>query len=146
MSISEPMTEPTTTADDVDVPEIRFKGGLPGFPHHERFALVQWGDEGSPFSLLRSLDVEDLSFVVCPPALFFPDYAPVIHDDMAEALGITAADDAMVLTIVTVRRPVTESTANLLGPLIVNVHDLVGAQAILDPERYSSAAPLAATN
>ncbi len=142
MSISEPMTVDHAS----DVPEIRFKGGLPGFPEQERYALVQWGDEGSPFSLLRSLDVDDLSFVVVPPALFFPDYEPVIHDDTASAIGIETAEDAMVLTIVTVRRPVTESTANLLGPLVVNVHDLVGIQAVLDPDKYASAVPLAPAN
>ena len=142
MSITQTMTiEPAT-----DVPEIRFKGGLPGFPQHERFALVQWGEPDSPFSLLQSLDIDDLSFVVVPPALFFPDYEPVIHDDTADAIGIETAADAMLLTIVTVRRPVHESTANLLGPLVVNVHDLVGIQAVLDPDRYSSAVPLVATS
>lgn len=142
MSISEPMT----IDHDTDVPELRFKGGLPGFPERERFALVQWGEEGSPFSLLQSLDADDLSFVVVPPALFFPDYEPVIHDDTASAIGIETAEDAMVLVIVTVGRPVTESTANLLGPLVVNVHDLVGVQAVLDPDKFSSVVPLVTAN
>ncbi len=140
MSISEPVV-----ADgDVDVPEIRIRGGLPGFPGRERFSLVQWGDESSPFSVLRSLEEEDLSFVVVPPTLFFPDYEPVIHEDTASEIGIESADDAMLLVIVTVRRPVSSSTANLLGPLVVNVHTLEGTQAVLDPDRHSAAAPLAA--
>lgn len=140
MTISEPVLAPEAT----DVPEIRFRGGLPGFPGRERFTLVQWGEEGSPFSLLRSLDDEDLSFVVVPPALFFPDYAPTVSDEVAAGLGATSADDVMALVIVTVRRPVQESTANLLGPLLVNVHDLVGVQVVLDPDEYAAAAPLAA--
>ncbi len=140
MSISEP-----EVADaDVDVPQITFRGGLPGFPERERFALVTWGGEGSAFSLLRSLEDPDLSFVVVPPALFFPDYEPEISDDAAAEIGAETAEDVMLLVIVTVRKPVAESTANLLGPLVINVHDLRGAQAVLDPDRYSPATPLAA--
>lgn len=139
MSISAPLAPRGGT----DLPELRFPGGLPGFPDLERYALVQWGDESSPFSLLRSLESDELSFVVVPPALFFPDYAPEIADDTVAEIGIGSADDAMLLVIVTVREPVTESTANLLGPLVVNVNTLEGIQAVLDPERYSAVAPLA---
>ncbi len=138
MSISEPIL----AEGDIDVPEIRFGGGLPGFPGLERFILRQWGDQSSPFSVLESLDDPDLSFVVVPPALFFPDYEPVIRDEVADEIGITTAEDAMLLVIVTVRTPVQDSTANLLGPLIINIHDLVGVQAILDPDSHSAAAPL----
>lgn len=140
MSISETVT----TLGGTDVPEIRIRGGLPGFGGLERFSLVQWGDAASPFSLLQSLDDEHLSFVVVPPALFFPDYEPVVSDEAAAEIGIAGPDDAMLLVIVTVRQPVQESTANLLGPLVINVHDLRGMQAVLDPDRYPAAAPLAA--
>ena len=133
MSISEPVI----AGGDVDVPEIRFRGGLPGFPGLERFTLEQWGDETSPFSLLRSVEQDDLSFIVVPPTLFFPDFEPEVSDEAAAEIGITSADDAMLLVIVTVRQPVQTSTANLLGPLVINVHDLVGMQAVLDPDRYS---------
>ncbi len=139
MSISEPVI----ATGDVDVPEIRFRGGLPGFTGLERFTLVQWGDESSPFSLLQSLERDDLSFVVVPPTLFFPDYEPEVAEETAAEVGITSPDDAMLLVIVTVRQPAAASTANLLGPLIINVHDLVGMQAVLDPDRHSATAPLA---
>lgn len=140
MSISEPVS----ALGGTDVPEIRIRGGLPGFEGLERFALRPWGDADSPFSVLDSLDDEQLSFVVVPPALFFPDYEPVVSDEAAAGIGITDPDDAMLLVIVTVRQPVQESTANLLGPLVINVHDLRGMQAVLDPDRYPAAAPLAA--
>jgi flagellar assembly factor FliW len=140
MSIS----EPAIADGGVDAPEIRFPGGLPGFAGLERFALQQWGDESSPFSLLRSLEHDDLSFVVVPPSLFFPDYEPEIADEAAAAIGITSPDDAMLLVIVTVRQPVQDSTANLLGPLVINVHDLRGMQAVLEPDRWSTSASLVA--
>lgn len=140
MSISAPVV----AGDGVDVPEIRFPGGLPGFAGLERFVLERWGDESSPFSLLRSLEDDELSFVVVPPALFFPDYEPDIADDTVASIGVAEPADAMVLVIVTVRQPVQDSTANLLGPLVINVHDLRGVQAVLEPDRWSTAAPLVA--
>lgn len=140
MSISAPLRRD----GDVDIPEIRFPGGLPGFAGRERFVLQQWGDEASPFSLLRSVDDEELSFVVVPPSLFFPDYEPDVCDEVVESVGIAEPDDAMVLVIVTVRQPVQDSTANLLGPLVINVHDLRGVQAVLEPDRWPTAQPLVA--
>ncbi|HEX4977131.1 MAG TPA: flagellar assembly protein FliW [Nocardioides sp.] len=140
MSISEPLL----TDDGVRVPEIRFPGGLPGFAGLERFALEQWGDESSPFSLLRSLEDPELSFVVVPPMLFFPEYEPDVSEESVASIGIAEPDDAMLLVIVTVRQPVQDSTANLLGPLVINVHDLRGVQAVLEPDRWSTAAPLVA--
>ena len=82
--------------------------------------------------------------MVVPPTLFFPDYEPEIADEAAASIGIATPDDAMLLVIVTVRQPVRDSTANLLGPLVINVHDLRAMQAVLEPDRYDVAVPLVA--
>lgn len=127
----------------LDVPEIHFPGGLPGFPGHERYALVSWGGEGSPFAMLRSLDdPQGATFVVVPPNVFFSDYSPEIADDLANDLSLEAAEDALLLTIVTVGSPVSQSTVNLLGPIVINVHTSIGAQAVLDPDKFSAATPI----
>lgn len=136
-------TEPLIDAPP-GIPELHFGGGLPGFPSCERFGLVQWGDDpSSPFALLQCVEHPDLSFVVVPPNLFFPDYAPVITDSAAEALELTSADDALLLAIVTVGDPIETSTLNLLGPIVINTKELIGSQVILDPERFSSSEPIA---
>jgi flagellar assembly factor FliW len=129
--------------DDLDVlPDVRFDAGLAGFPAARRFALVRVGDEPGPFAVMRSLDVDDLEFVVVPSAAFFPDYAPIVDDEVAAALGLGSAEDALVLLIVTVGDPIESSTANLLGPLIVNRHTRRAVQAILAPESHSTRVPL----
>jgi flagellar assembly factor FliW len=126
------------TATD-GVPELHFASGLPGFPDARRFVLVRIGDELSPFSVLRSLDDGvDLEFVVTHPGLFFPDYAPEIDDDTAERLELKSADDALLLVIVTVTEPVAASTANLLGPIVVNRHTRAAAQAVLGASNYNT--------
>jgi len=119
-----------------DLPELEFADGLVGFPEARRFVLVQWGDQDSPFSLLRCVELEGLEFLVVPPQVFFPDYHPELDDAAADDLAVTSADDALVLVIVTVGEPLEESTANLLGPLVVNLHTRKGIQAVLAPDRY----------
>jgi flagellar assembly factor FliW len=138
------MTEPTADEGVPDLPELIFARGLVGFPDHRRFALIRWGEEDSFFSLLRSLDDPDLSFVVVPPAIFFGDYAPEIDDELARALELSSEDGALLLVMVTVAEQVEESSANLLGPLVVNLGTLQGGQAVLSPDRYSPRQPLVA--
>jgi flagellar assembly factor FliW len=129
----------TPVPQEDGLPELHFAGGLPGFPDARRFVLVRIGDELSPFSVLRSLDGGgDVEFVVTHPGLFFPDYAPEIDDDTAERLDLRSADDALLLVIVTVTEPVADSTANLLGPIVVNRHTRSAAQAVLGASAYNT--------
>jgi flagellar assembly factor FliW len=123
----------------VELPELHFASGLPGFPDARRFVLVRLGDDLSPFSVLRSLDnPTDLEFIVTHPGLFFPDYAPEVDDDTADRLELKSADDALLLVIVTVTDPVAASTANLLGPIVVNRHTRAAAQAVLGASGYNT--------
>lgn len=124
---------------ETEVPELHFAGGLPGFPDARRFVLVRLGDETSPFSLLRSIDDgPEVEFVVTHPGLFFPDYEPEIDDDIAARLDLKSADDALLLVIVTVGQPISASTANLLGPVVVNRHTRAAAQAVLSNSGYAT--------
>lgn len=115
----------------METPVLEMAAGLPGFPDARRFVLMEWGEAGSPFSLLRSLDHESLEFLVAAPVVLFPDYAPELDDVDAGALGLISAEDALVLVIVTVGESAEDATANLLAPIIVNIHTRVAAQVAL---------------
>lgn len=125
-----------------DLRELQFADGLPGFPDHRRFTLTRWGDEDSPFSLLEAVDGDELRFVVVPPEVFFPDYAPVLGDDDVARLGLTEADDAIVLVVVTLGAGPADATVNLLGPVVINRHTLAGAQVVLAGQDLPTRAPL----
>lgn len=129
---------------ETELPELHVDGGLPGFPDATRFALVRWGGDDSPFSLLRSLDDPDLSFVVVPPAVFFPQYEPELDDDTVEALDLRSAEEALVLVIVTLGEAAADATANLLGPVVVNQRTRAAAQAVLATSDHSTRVPLVA--
>lgn len=118
------------TTATTDVPQLRFGGGIAGFPDSERYALVEVAD-AAPLCLLTSLDEEGVQFVVAPPALFFPDYAPDLDDDSAERLGLTDAADALLLVVITVGPDLATSTANLMAPVVVNTRTLAAAQVVV---------------
>ena len=116
----------------MDTPSvIEMTAGLPGFPDARRFVLVEWGEAGSPFSLLRSLDHADLEFLVAAPVVLFPDYEPEVDDAHADALELTRAEDALVLVLITVTDRAEDATANLLAPIVVNLNTLRAAQVVL---------------
>jgi len=132
----------TLAETDLDVPTLTFAAGIPGFPDARQFALVWWGEEDGPFSILTCVDDTKLEFLVVPPHSFFPDYVFELDDDTAERLGITSVDDAIVLVIVTVGNEPSTATANLLAPVVVNRHTRAAAQVVLTDGDQPLRAPL----
>ena len=126
-----------------DIPVIDMVTPMPGFPDHQRFALVQLDDAGVLCSL-QSVEDPELRFLVVPPSAFFPDYAPVIDDATVATLGIESAEDAMVLLVVNPGGESGDATANLLAPVVVNLATRQGGQVVLDEDLPIRAPLLAA--
>ena len=118
----------TAVLPETALPELAMTGGMAGFPDAERFALVEV-PEATPLFLLRSLDEPGLEFVVVPPSVFFPDYAPEIDDASAARLGLTDATDALLLVVLTLNAD--GAAANLLAPIVVNQRTRAAAQVVL---------------
>jgi flagellar assembly factor FliW len=114
---------------------------MPGVPEAHRFALVPL-DEVGVRSALRSLDRDDLEFLVVPPAGFHPTYAPEIDDETAAELRLTAAEQALVLLVVHAGPDLASTTVNLRAPLVVNIETGRAAQVILEDTALPVAAPL----
>jgi flagellar assembly factor FliW len=131
------------TQTATDIADITFPAGLPGFPNAHRFELAPWGPAGSPFLLLSSTEESDVGFVVVPPWVFYPEYEFELDTGTAERLSLTAAEDAVVFTVVTLRERPEDSTVNLLGPIVVNRFSHEAAQVVLPSAGYSVRAPLA---
>jgi len=128
--------------DDAGEPlrELAVLGGLAGFPDSERYVLVEL-PEAPPLFLLKSIEQPGLEFVVAPPTMFFPEYAPTVDDASAERLGLTSADDALLLVVLTVGADVASTTANLLAPIVIHEKTRRAAQVVLSGE-WSLRAPL----
>jgi flagellar assembly factor FliW len=133
-------TEQMSVMTEIELPTMTLASDLIGLPDLRRFVLVRIDEEGMLLSM-RSLDEEKVRFVVVPAVAFFPDFAPEIDDDTAAMLGLTTADDALLLLIVTVGTSLRTSTANLRAPIVVNRHSMAAAQVVLD-EDLALKAPL----
>jgi flagellar assembly factor FliW len=114
---------------------ITFRDGLLGFPDQKRFALIQTGED-PVFFWLQSVDDAALAFVVCDPLAFVPDYRAPVRKDDVEALQLQDLQDCQVLVIV--NKVDGYLTANLLGPLVVGAHSLLGKQLVLGDRKYST--------
>ena len=122
---------------------LSFPDGLPGFAEAHGFVLVDVTDN-EEFYWLQSADDPSLAFLCANPWPFYPDYAPEVPDDDQSALELDTAEDAMVLTILTVHREENLVTANLLGPVVVNQRTRMGRQVVLFGDEYPVQAPLVA--
>lgn len=129
-----------TTADR-EIPVLEMIEPLPGFPDHDRFALVRLDDDGV-VSALRSLDDSGLRFLVVPPTAFFAGYAPEIDDATAAALEASSAEDLLVLVLVSTAETAASATVNLRAPVVVNHRTRKAAQVVLTDESLPLRAPL----
>jgi flagellar assembly factor FliW len=131
----------TVTVTDSPLPVIELVHAMPGFPDLHKFALVSL-DEAGQLSSLTSLEQPDLRFLVTPPGPFFPDYVPEVDEDVALELGIEELDDVLLLVVLNAGRSLSETTANLAAPVLVNTVTRRAAQVILDQPGLPVAAPL----
>jgi len=120
---------------------ILFEEGIPGFPDHHEFVLVDFSSGDSAFQLLQSTKDTDLAMIVCSPWLFFPDYEPEITDADRDGLDLVNPDDAVLFCPVTIGSE-NSLTVNLLGPFVVNAGTRQARQIVLTNSQYDTRAPI----
>lgn len=115
---------------------FHFVNGIPGFENLHRFVLSSTPGQ-EPFHWLNSVDDPDIRFVIINPMEFDPDYSPKFQKSQGEELKIERREDMLIFVIVTIADHFPDSTANMAGPLVLNVSNRRGKQIILDDPRYS---------
>lgn len=129
--------------DDDRGPVIEVRGGLLGFPEFTRFCLISMNDEGLVYRL-QSLEDPAVNFVVVPAISFFPDYAPIVDDDVAERFGLPSGNDVLLLLVVTLGESFKDSTVNLMAPILLDPTARMAEQIIVENPDFSVRAPLLA--
>ncbi|MGD6967708.1 flagellar assembly protein FliW [Rossellomorea vietnamensis] len=114
-----------------------FEGGIPGFIEEKQFVLLPL-PQVDGFSVLQSIRTQELGFVVSDPFQFFADYDFILNDSIIELLDLKEEKNVKVLSILTVKDPITETTANLQAPLILNTDNQKGKQVILSETDYKT--------
>lgn len=121
---------------------IEFRHGLLGFPECRRFALVRAGTDS--LFWLQSLEYSALVFLLVDPFAHFPGYAVDVTLGDRQELRIADPSDLALLAIVTLPAPDREGqpTANLQGPIAVNLRTRAGKQLVVADERFGVRCPL----
>tara|TARA_Y100000588_G_scaffold109034_1_gene119556 strand:+ start:190 stop:684 length:495 start_codon:yes stop_codon:yes gene_type:complete len=118
---------------------VILKEGLFGFPDVQSMEIV-FSKEELPFMWIQEKDREGMRFIVLEPTGIIPNYLVEISDADVNGLGITGADDTMILNIVTLNPEYPgRISVNLVGPIVINRKSRVGKQCILrNHEEYSA--------
>lgn len=137
----------TTRFGTIDIEEeqvIFMPSGMIGFPEEKRFVLLRH-EEGSPFFWLQSVENDSLAFVLTDPLWFQPDYDIEISPEDTERLELDRASEGIQTLVVVSIHPsngTSEITANLLGPIVINLRNRLAKQIVLYRSPYSHRHPV----
>ena len=120
---------------------IYFPDGLFGFPQFTDFAIFDIKD-CKPFKSMRSSQPGGPEFVVVEPLQIFKDYDPLNEFVNLDELELGSPLELVVLSIVTLAENPGDITANLRGPLMLNLNTRYARQIALQDERYMTKAPI----
>jgi flagellar assembly factor FliW len=115
---------------------IEFAHGLVGCESWCHFEL-QDDPEGGPVKLLQCLDDPNIRLLVVDPSVILTDYGLDLSESDAKLLELDEPADATVLCTLTIRHGSAKVTANLLGPLVINLSAGLGKQLVLANSGYS---------
>lgn len=126
------MKTPTLLFGDIEIDHekvIEFPSGLPGFPQEKKFIFMPIPD--TPFTSMQSIS-SGVHFFVINPFEFFKEYEYEIPDAVIEALKIERPEHVVTWSIVALKDDISQSTANMQAPVIVNTEVRKGKQLVLN--------------
>ncbi len=113
--------------------------GLPGFAGFERFVLLE-DPKTAPFCWFQSLEEPNLALVLMSPFLFEPDYEIDLKGFIASrGWENVETKDLVVYVVINITKGegVNKITANLIGPIIINLKNNEAIQVVISNSIYS---------
>lgn len=122
---------------------IHFAEGFFGFQEYHHYVLLT-ESEDSTFHWLQSTEEPGLAFIVIKPEIFLKEpYLPEVSAVDLEYLQVSSVKECMIYLIVTIPENHPEKmTANLQGPVLINLEKRIGKQAISMNEKHSVRYPI----
>ncbi|MCK5882733.1 MAG: flagellar assembly protein FliW [Bacteriovoracaceae bacterium] len=123
--------------DDV----INFKDGILGFDNLKRFFVVDPGDQ-TLILWIQAIDDASVAFPIIEPKIFKPDYTVKLVPAEFTSIALEELSHASIYTILTIPQVVTEMTANLKAPIIINNKNKVARQIVLQDSKLEVRYPM----
>jgi flagellar assembly factor FliW len=118
-----------------------FPSGLFGLPECRSFVMLPAERRG--FYWLQSVEHSALAFMLVDPFLFFEGYSVDLGLADCADLVVESRSDAAILAIVTLPPTAHEKpTANLQGPLALNLQARRGKQLVIQESEYGVRCPI----
>lgn len=120
---------------------IHFPEGVLGFQDERDFCLVDPGDD-TLILWLQSIRNPHLAFPVLEPRIFDSQFVARISAAEQRALKLENLKRAAVYSILTIPDDITQMTANLKAPVVINLETGIGKQVVLQENNYSVRHPM----
>ncbi len=115
---------------------ITFSEGLLGFENLKKYFVVDPGDS-TLILWLQSTEDEKVAFPIIEPKIFKPDYIAKLLPADLNGLELETLQTAKLYSILTIPANVTEMSANLKAPVVINSAKKVGKQIVLQDSKLS---------
>lgn len=130
------------TLEVTDHDLLNFADGLLGFPQCRTWALLRGTKDGTAW--LQSAEHPALVFLLVDPFVFFDGYSADLSVGELRRLDASDASTIAVFAIVTLPAAgETVCTANLQGPVVLNLAAQRGVQVVLGEGPFGIKAPIA---
>ena len=113
---------------------IEFTEGLLGFENLKKFFIVDPGDQ-TLILWLQSTDDAGTAFPIIEPKIFQPNYMIKLLPVELNSLALENLQNASVYTVLTIPQNVTEMSANLKAPIIINNKTKMSRQIVLQDSK-----------
>ena len=115
---------------------VTFTEGLLGFESLKKYFVVDPGDS-TLILWLQSTEDEKVAFPIIEPKIFKPDYIAKLLPADLNGLELESLQTAKLYSILTIPANVTEMSANLKAPIVINSSKKVGKQIVLQDSKLS---------
>jgi len=129
----------TTRFGDLEVNPndiVTFNEGLLGFENLKKYFVVDPGDS-TLILWLQSTEDDKVAFPIIEPKIFKPDYIAKLLPADLNGLDLESLQAAKLYSILTIPANVTEMSANLKAPVVINSAKKVGKQIVLQDSKLS---------
>lgn len=120
---------------EVDKKDIlKFEEGLLGFEQYKQFCIVDPGDQ-TLILWLQAVDSPETAFPIIEPKIFEPNYSIKLLPSELNSINLESISDAGVYAILTIPNEVTQMSANIKAPIVINNKTKTARQIVLQDSK-----------